>query len=117
MGELDTESCLEVSRGSKFVLTGQKGTRRSPSVICNPVKQVLDAVLLEVDDWKLVLQWLPRSVKLEVVDLYDCNVGFRAFDNLIISPFLKSLLTDEATIFWYKQSSSIRHTLAGCQNL
>jgi len=42
------------------------------------------------------------SVQLEVVKLYDCNVEFRAFDNLIVNSSLRSLLLEEITEVWYK---------------
>jgi len=44
---------------------------------------------------------------LEVVNLYDCNVEFLAFDNLIINSSLKSLSVEKITGVWYKQSSSM----------
>ncbi|KAH0286111.1 hypothetical protein M436DRAFT_78161 [Aureobasidium namibiae CBS 147.97] len=94
----DTLSCADIGRGFKFALIGQEGTRRSPSVIYDPVKQSLDAVHLEADDWKVVLQWLPRSTKLKVVKLFDCNVEFRAFDNLITVSSLESLSVKDVTL-------------------
>lgn len=53
---------------------------------------------LEADDWKVVLQWLPPSTKLEVVSLYDCNIESRAFDNLIINSSLKSFSAEDVTL-------------------
>ena len=100
MESFDTTSFPGIGRGFRFVVTGQEGTRKSPSVIYDPVKQSLNAVHLEVDDWKVVLRWLPRSTQLKVVNLYDCNIEFRAFDNLIINSSLKSLSVEDVTLVW-----------------
>lgn len=53
---------------------------------------------LEADDWKLVLRWLPISTMLETVNLADCNIEYRAFQNLIINRHLKDLSIKDATL-------------------
>lgn len=95
---LDSMSFPGVGRGCRFVETGKEGTRHSPSISYSPVKQSLNAAHLESNDWKVVLRWLPRSIKLEVVNLYDCNVEFRASDNLIVNSSLKSLLVEDVAL-------------------
>jgi len=54
--KFDIMSCADIGRGFRFALIGQEGTRRSPSVIYDPVKHLPDAVHLEVGDWKPVLR-------------------------------------------------------------
>ena len=94
----DTLSCADIGCGFRFALVGQEGNRRSPSVIYDPVKQSLDAAHLEADDWKVVLRWLPRSTKIKVVKIYNCNVEFRAFDDLIVNSSLESLTVEDVTL-------------------
>lgn len=111
MNTLDTMSFPKVGRGFRLVETGKESTRHSPSGSYDPIKQSLSASHLHNDDWKLVLRWLPPSIQLKVVNLCDCNVEFRAFDELIINPSLESLTVEDVTLVWNRHMNG--HWLFG----
>lgn len=98
MNALDNMSFPGVGRGFRFVKTGCESNRNSPWVIYDPQKHSLVGQHLEVDDWKVVLRWLPISITLETVNLTDCNIEYRAFGDLIINRHLRELTIADVTL-------------------
>lgn len=98
MNALDAMSFPGIGRGFRFVKTGCESNRNSPWVIYDPQKHSLVSQHLEVDDWKVVLRWLPISTILETVNLTDCNIEYRAFRDLITNRHLKDLTISDVTL-------------------
>jgi hypothetical protein len=98
MNALNTMSYPEIGRGFRFVRKGFEGTRESPSVVYNPQKHSLIGMHLKFDDWKVVLRWLPASTMLEVVTLFDCDIEFRVFTDLIVKTSLRTLSIEDVTL-------------------
>jgi hypothetical protein len=98
MNALPTMAFPEIGRGFRFFSKGCKGTQESPSVVYNPQKHSLIGMHLKFDDWKMVLRWLPAPTTLEVVTLFDCDIEFRVFTDLIVKPSLRALSIEDVTL-------------------